>query len=56
MNCLTENNKEAKIYGKDDDCCESFEQDEISFWGNWGRVLRGVSLGIDIEGLLYSVM
>lgn len=25
MNCLTENNKEAKIYGKDDDCCESFE-------------------------------
>ena len=25
VNCLTENNKEAKIYGKDNESCESFE-------------------------------
>lgn len=52
MNCLNENNKEAKIYDKDNESCEGLEQDEISVWGNWGRVPRGISLETDIKGLL----
>lgn len=44
INCLNENNKEAKIYDKDDESREGLEYDEISGWSNWGRVHRGNSL------------
>lgn len=56
MNCLNENNKEAKIYGKDSESCERLEQDEIRVWSDRERVCRGVRFGIDVEGLFYSKM
>lgn len=53
MKCLNENNKEAKLYCKDNESCEMLKQDEVSVWSSWRRVHRSVSLEIDIEGLLF---
>lgn len=60
MNYVNDNNKEAKIYGKDNESCERLEQDDISVWSNWGRVLqilflsaesKFMKLGQDEEGI-----
>lgn len=60
MNYVNDNNKEAKIYGKDSESCERLELDDISVWSNWGRVLqilflsaesKFMKLGQDEEGI-----
>lgn len=50
MNCLNENNKEAKIYGQNNENCEGLESHDISVWSNQGKI------GLGIEGLLYLSM